>query len=274
MPEIKKFDKEYVISELKKLGLNLKGKVRIFLLGGCSMIFRNLKEATKDMDILFTSPDDLKEVINVLKSLGYFDVIELPAEYEQLGASAVLRNMDGFQVDLFYKQVCRGLEITDRMERRAEFFKSFGNLDVYLIAPEDVFLFKSITEREADLLDMRVLAERGINWNTIKEECLLQEKRKIWESFLVERLKELKEKYGIEAPITKELWKIAGDEMVKRVFVDIIENGNDTVGKIANVVKERFKYSESWTRKELKKLVDMGIIKVEKKGRRYRYYLN
>lgn len=201
MPEIKKFNREYMIAELEKIGLNLKKKVRIFLLGGCGMIFRNLKEATKDVDIVFTSPDDLREVVGVLESLRYSEVMKLPAEYKQLGAYAILRNKDGFQVDLYNKQVCRGLEITDRMERRAEFFKSFVNLDVYLIAPEDIFLFKSITEREADLLDMRTLVERGINWDTVKKECLLQEKRKIWESFLVVRLEELKAKYGIEAPI-------------------------------------------------------------------------
>jgi hypothetical protein len=274
MPEVKKFDEGYVVAELEKIGLNLEIKVKVYLIGGCSMVFRGLKEATKDVDVVLSSPDDLKEMVGVLKSLGYRDVLELPAEYRQLGASAILRNAEGFQVDLYYRQVCRGLEVTDRMEGRAEFFKSLGKLDVYLIAPEDIFLFKSITEREADLLDMRVLAESGIRWDTVKEECLLQEKRKAWEYFLVERLDELKEEYGIEAPITRELWKIAGDELVKRVFVAIIEDGNDTVDKIAKAVGERSKYSESWTRKELKKLVDRGIIKVDKKGKKYRYYLS
>lgn len=271
MAEVRKFDEGYVLGELEKIGLRLNRRVRAFLIGGCGMVFRDLKEATKDVDIVLVSPMDLKEVVEGLRSLGYSEVLELPAEYEQLGASAILRNKDGFQVDLYYKQVCRGLEVTGGMRGRAEFFKTLGNLDVYLITPEDIFLFKSITEREADLLDMRILAERGIDWDTIMGECLSQEKRKIWESFLVERLGELKDTYGIEAPIIRELWRIAGDELVRRIFVGIVEEGNDTADKIAKAIKERSDYSESWTRKELRKLVERGVLKVEKKGRKYRY---
>src|SRR3989304_4715716 len=105
---------------------------------------------------------DLKDFVDVSKGLGFQEIVKLPKEYEVLGASAVLRDAKGFQFDLFHRQVCRGLEITKRMEKRAEPCKTLGKLDVYMMAPEDVFLFKSITEREADILDMRSLAERGL----------------------------------------------------------------------------------------------------------------
>jgi hypothetical protein len=141
------------------------------------------------------------------------------------------------------------------------------------MAPEDVFLFKSITEREADILDMRSLAERGLNWDVIKEECTLQEKRKIWEYFLVYRLEELKSRFGIEAPIIKELWKIGGDELVKRVFTEIIKDGNDSFDKIHEVVKKRYKYSRSWTRKELRRLVEKGILKAKREKKNLKYSL-
>jgi len=190
-----------------------------------------------------------------------------------LGASAVLRNAKGFQFDLFHRQVCRGLEITKRMEERAELYRTFGKLDAFLMAPEDVFLFKGITEREADILDMRSLAERGLNWDAIKKECTLQEKRRIWEYFLVYRLEELKSRFGIEAPIIKELWKIGGDELVKRVFTEIIKNENDSFDKIHEVIKKKHKYSKSWTRKELKRLVEKGVFETKREKRKSRYFL-
>lgn len=273
MTERKMFNEDELKGKLEKLGKTLGRRVRVFLIGGCAMIFRGYKLATKDVDMVFMTPEEMNTVIEALKNLGYRNVMELPKEYGRLGASTVLRSSDEFQVDIFLRQVCRALEITERMEKRAEFFGSFGNLDVYLIAPEDIFLFKGITDREGDLLDMRTLADRGINWNVIMEECRLQEKRRIWEYFLVKRLAELKDKHGIDAPITKELWKVAGDELIRTVFTEIIESGNDTADKIIEVTRKRFRYSESWTRKMLHALVKRGVLKIEKTGRKNRYVI-
>lgn len=83
---------------------------------------------------------------------------------------------------------------------------------------------------------------------------------------MVYRLEELKSKFGIEAPIIKELWKIGGDELVKRVFTEIIKDGNNTFDKIHEVIKTKYRYSESWTRRELKRLVEKGILKVKREG--------
>ncbi|MFQ6052339.1 MAG: DUF6036 family nucleotidyltransferase [Candidatus Hydrothermarchaeota archaeon] len=272
--EPKMFTRSELINELERIGSKLGRKLKIFLIGGCSMVIRGYKVSTKDIDVIYANPNDLKDFVDVLKSLGFYDVKELPKEYQALGASTILRDPKGFQFDLFHRQVCRGLEITERMVERAEFFGSFGNLDVYLMSPEDIFLFKCITEREADLLDMRTLAERGLDWNIIKEECFTQEKRTIWEYFLVDRLEELKERTGIEAPIIKELWKLAGDELVKKVFVGIIKDGDDTFDKIFKRIRERYNYSESWTRKRLRELVDANVIRVEREGKRYRYFVD
>jgi predicted transcriptional regulator len=274
MPEIKKFEKAYITGELEKIGSALKRKIKIFLIGGCAMSFRELKTATKDIDIVFVSPEGLKDFASALKSLGYREAVKLPDEYKNIGASTILRNKDDFQCDLFYKQVCRGLEITERMEGRSQYFKTFGNLRVRLISPEDIFLFKSMTEREGDLEDMRILATGGLDWGKIKEECLLQERRKIWEAFLVDRLEELENRFHIKAPITRELKKLAGEEMTKMVLINIIKEGTDTVDEIAKVVKEKYKYSESWTRRELKKLVDAGTIKIKREGRVNKYAIS
>jgi len=158
------FNEPELISELERIGNSLKRRIKVFLIGGCSMVLRGYKLATKDIDVVFANLSDIKEVTDVLKGLGFQEVVELPKDYDALGASAILRDIKGFQFDIFHKLVCRGLEITDRMEKRAEFYRSLGNLDVYMMASEDIFLFKSITEREADILDMRTLAERGLDW--------------------------------------------------------------------------------------------------------------
>lgn len=65
MAEREKFGKEYVEKEFLRIGLALKTKIRVFLIGGCAMIFRGLKPATKDVDIVFTSPMELKNSLTL-----------------------------------------------------------------------------------------------------------------------------------------------------------------------------------------------------------------
>ncbi len=267
----KKFKRSELERHLEEIGNNLENNVKVYLIGGCSMIIRRLKIATKDIDAVFVSSKELRLFVNALKKLKFKEVVKLGLAYQKLGASAVLRNKDSFQFDVFLKQVCRALEVTETMLKRAEFYKRFGNLDVYLMSSEDVFLFKSITDRETDLADMETIAKAGINWNIIKKECLSQKKRRIWEAFLVQRLEKLKER-GISAPIIKDLWKSAGDELVKIAILEIIKSRNNSFGEIAKIMKEKYKYSKSWTRKELEKLVKKKIIIKQRNGKKYIYY--
>ncbi len=265
------FNRTELEGKLRDIGSSLKQRVKAYLLGGCAMVLRGQKSATKDVDIVLKSPQSLKHLVASLKSLGFHDVVRLPEDYQQPGASGVMRDDEGFQLDLFYKRVCKGLEMTVRMENRAELFGTFGNLDVYLMAPEDIFLFKGVTEREADLDDMRILAEARIDWDIVKEECLLQEKRRVWEDFLASKLLQLRERYGIESPIIKDLMKAADFQLVKIVFTEIMRGDNHTFAEIANAVKKKYGYSRSWTWRKLKELVEKGAIKRERMGRAYSY---
>jgi hypothetical protein len=72
------------------------------------------------------------------------------------------------------------------MNTRAHNLWDKGKLKIQIASKEDVFLFKGITEREADLEDMRLLAESGLNWKTIQQECQNQSTLSgvLWESAL------------------------------------------------------------------------------------------
>ncbi len=265
------FDERQLTGWLERIGRALKRKVTAYLIGGCAMVLRGQKLATKDVDLVLASAEELKHLVETLKAMDFHEIVRLPEEYKRLGASAIMRDGGGFQLDLFHRQVCRGLELTERMERRAQAFKDFNNLEIRLMSAEDIFLLKGVTERQADLEDMRILLERGLDWNIIKQECLLQEKRRIWEDLLVNNLIKLKERYGIESPITKDLIESADLEVAKRAFTKIILEGNETSAQIANAVKERYGYSESWTRAVLGELTQKGVLSRVRAGRGYRY---
>lgn len=103
-------------------------------------------------------------------------------------------------------------------------------LSVIRIAKEDLFLLKGITERERDLEDMFLLAESGIDYDIVFEECKMQseidERGNIWEASLNEKLKELENSYGIRVPFRKALEKVAEDKMIGLRIVKALQIEN------------------------------------------------
>ncbi|WP_394701141.1 DUF6036 family nucleotidyltransferase [uncultured Methanolobus sp.] len=54
------------------------------------------------------------------------------------------------------------------IERSHELFQ-LKNIAVYMISPEDIFVFKSITTRERDREDMYTLFSKALNFDLIKK---------------------------------------------------------------------------------------------------------
>lgn len=119
---------------------------------------------------------------------------------------------------------------------------------------------------------MRILAESGLNWNLINQECQSQSAASgvPWEDALYQKLLDLKEKYHIESPIEKLLRASAEKKLIGITLIGEIEKENNTVKSIAQSIKE----PHSFIRKELERLVYEGIIKVDKSHRPHKFHLN
>ncbi len=263
------FAKDQLLKKIGNLGDRLPQKMRIYTIGGGAMSFRGDKESTKDVDWILERPEDLKILMATLHELGYKEVKALPEEYEKMGASAILRDEEGFQCDLFLRQVCNAMVLSEAMKERAEPFKAFGNLEVYLASREDIFLFKGITERERDLEDMLSLLRRGLDHDAIIKECVFQSVNspRVWESFVFLKLEELEKKFEVTIPWKRKLKRIAEDAMAERLLLDLISKGNHTVKDLAKAANS----PEPWIRKELNLLEQRGLIRVRKRKRPYRY---
>ena len=270
--ERRKFTKEYMLNQMKVIASTLPTPISIYLIGGGGMALYGLKEATKDIDVVLSSSDDLKILVDTLRQLNYIPMKQLPREYRKMGASAIVENRDGFRWDIFHKQVCRALVVSENMISRATKVFEEGNLSVHLLSKEDIFLFKGITERDLDLEDMSSLAESGIDWNTIITECLQQSKSSgtIWEAALYERMVDLREKYGIRSPFEKRLRAIAEEKMTERRLITIIERGPNTVKEIS----AEMGFSETLVRREIMRLVREGKLKADTATRPHRFHLN
>ncbi len=128
------------------------------------MTFYGLKETTKDIDIILTSPEQLEELLTALSAVGYKKLLQalITMSYCKMQTSAIMENKEGFRWDLFINRVCNALMLSEEIKQRAKQLYRGSNLTVLITSKEDIFLFKGITEREADLDDMGILAgEQG-----------------------------------------------------------------------------------------------------------------
>ncbi len=201
---------------LTRIGASLRHDVTAYLIGGCAMILYNAKVATKDIDIVLMSDEDAEAVASALSGVGFAQAAPDDDIYRRLGTTTMMHDDKGTRFDIFVRTVCRKLRITDGMVSRSTRHAVYGRLTLNLVSPEDIFLFKSVTERAGDLDDMALLAERGLDWDVILSECANQSNDVILESFLAVRLQELEESKGIVSPIKATLETLTGAKLRKR----------------------------------------------------------
>jgi hypothetical protein len=273
MTQRRSFDKNYLQQEFDKLNSTTKHTMTLYLIGGGAMAFYGLKDATKDIDIILTNPEDLNNLKAALDAMGYKEpnplVITRP--YNDMQTSAILENRDGFRWDLFLSKVCGKLTLSADMQNRATNLYQGNSLKVLIASKEDLFLFKAITTRDADLDDTRILAQSGLNWETIAQECKSQSQVSglCWEDALSQNLQALKEKFSIESPIEKTLRKTAERKIIEISLLGQIQKGNNTISGIAQAIHE----PESFVRIELNRFVTKKVITVDKSKRPHKFFI-
>ncbi len=274
MAQRRSFDKNYLNQEFDKVNATAKQTLTLYLVGGGAMAFYGLKAASKDIDIILTSQGDLTNLQTILEEIGYKEPnpVLVTRAYNKMQTNAILENQDGFRWDLFLKTVCNALTLSAEMQKRATSLYQGNFLKVLIASKEDLFLFKGITEREADLDDMRILAQSGLYWETISQECRRQSEVSgvCWEGALYQNLLDLKEKYGIESPIEKSLRKVAERKIIETTLLGQIQKGNHTVKIIAQEIKE----PQNFIREELKGLADRGLIRMDRSSKPHKFFLN
>ena len=203
---VNQFNAEYIDKEFGKIATRVKTEISIYLIGGCGMSFRGLKETTKDVDIVFEKHSDFEVFCGALFGAQYWEPSKVEQEYAQLHASKMFRNNDDFHLDLFVERVIKKLYLSKNMISRGELYKKYGNLSVYLLSKEDIFLFKGLASegRERDLSDMRVIYP-NLNWSVIKKELQTQKLSEELVEHFKRRLVKFREIYQLDVPILNKI---------------------------------------------------------------------
>lgn len=191
-------------------------KLNLYLIGGGALMFHNAKASTKDLDIIVTSNYELELIENILFRLGFKEKL-LTIEYENFELDKMFE-LDDYRLDIFNQKVCGKLGLSDKMISRSKLELELSNIKLYVLSKEDIFVFKSITQREGDIEDSVKIIEQNINWKIVKEELLSQiESSGInnWVTLLNQRLQKLDEEFGLKSPITREIKELSKKEYEK-----------------------------------------------------------
>ena len=115
-------------------------------------------------------------------------------------------NTDGFHFDLFLKKVCGKLKLSSSMAGRAELYKEYNGLLVFLVSKGDIFLFKSLASegRKRDLDDMKNLYP-NLDWELILREIKSQKLNEDNVYSIIRRFEEFKRAYELDIPILMKL---------------------------------------------------------------------
>ena len=228
------FDREYLKKEMEKLDGLMKERLDFYLIGGGSMSFQNLKDATKDIDVVVRSEHDLKLLRDALVRTGY-SVPAVRGPYRQMQASLIMENRDGFRWDIFVIVICGGLRLSDAMLCRAVELFRFDRVLVHMISLEDIFIFKSVTSRERDREDMYQLFSQGLDFTVIRDEIIWQneqDRNVAWLAFFFNGVEEVVERYSVVIPFYDEFHDLAYSDMVSQMILDRLGKGDANVEEL------------------------------------------
>ncbi|WP_114577238.1 DUF6036 family nucleotidyltransferase [Saliphagus sp. LR7] len=246
---------------LEELGDYLETTIDAYLLGGGNLILRDLKDSTKDVDLVVEDGQTFFAIAESLQDLGYEERGDLEAAYNQLDPSIVLEK-DGFpRWDVFVETVAGQLQLTEAMIERCDQSFEYGDLRVHLLSLTDIFVFKSITEREGDLEDVALIAQQAdLDWEGIFEEIKTQEDRtgRFFSFAVLDTLDVLEQRYDIVVPLTDRLVSYC---LEKALLLSLDEP------KTIEDLREDLDFPDHRIYNKLRQLEEDGRITVDRSGR-------
>ena len=167
------FGSSAIRRQFSELASLINNDLTVYLIGGGALTLEELKNGTKDIDLIVREQFELKQLWHVLRSAGYEPQEELVAEYDELEAAFILEK-EGRRFDVFHKQVAGVISLSESMIARSRHLFEEDGLSVEMVSLNDIFLFKAVANREDDVDDMITIAEGGINEGVIIEEIMTQ----------------------------------------------------------------------------------------------------
>lgn len=261
MRERKKFEKGILDGHLDRISEQLSSKVEVYVIGGYALMVHSLRRMTKDIDIVFMDEKSMRAFTKAAKMAGFKGPEELPDEYRALGSRNILDAPDGVRFDIFVVKVCDALSVSETMFRRATTYTFRENLTLHIAAPEDIFMFKSITDREDDLEDMARMVGPKFDWATIEKEIHAQRDSWVWLNRVYARLLEFEEEKGVTSPLIKRLEKDAEVYQAMGIVLDKLDDKKLSKSDVSALLREDDK---DFVERVISELEERDLIEIRK----------
>lgn len=154
-----KFSAQELEALFTEIGKTLQGPLKVFLIGGCNLALKGIKAATKDIDLVVKDKNDFEKIQKTLHELGFGPLARQETSYRKMEPSEIFVLFGKPRVDVFTRIVCNALTLSESMVDRS-IEKKYGSLSVNFVKPEDIILFKAITDRDGDLDDIAAIIRR------------------------------------------------------------------------------------------------------------------
>lgn len=245
--EVRKYALDDLRSEMRLVASKLGGPIDVYLIGGCAMSYARLKASTKDIDLVLKDAGTLAKLEAALAKADYDLMTGLRPEYQQLGAARYFEKPTAPQWDVYVRTVCRRLQLSPGMIARATREEpELQNLRIQRLAPSDIFIFKSITERAADKDDMDVIFASGLDWTVVMDEMRWQSQNSdvAWAVAFYQSLEGFA-KEGNVVPILRELEALADQEAGEKRVLELVREGTTSLADIVRAIGEDPNWVES-----------------------------
>jgi len=134
-------DWSYIKNELMEVDKLLTKEIDVYLIGGSALSFYGIKDATKDIDVLFENQYDCAEFFNAVIKLGYETSEQYFPPLIQMEATFFVYKDDEIWIDLFVKNVMNKFELTKSIKfRSVQTDLPTTKLTVNCLDENDIFL--------------------------------------------------------------------------------------------------------------------------------------
>lgn len=149
-----------VYAILGDIGRTLSESIEVLVIGGAGLQEYNLKDATKDIDIVCKTDLEKDTILKCAQNNG-FEITRPEPRHCRLCIDRIA--VKGISiVDLFAREIVPGFFITDRMWDRYGKTRTVGGLIVNYASINDIFSLKLLSHRPGDLEDCIDLITEGL----------------------------------------------------------------------------------------------------------------
>jgi hypothetical protein len=225
--ESKISSREDVEKILKGLGELLAEPVQVLIIGGAAMLEYDLKDVTKDIDLVCRDATGKVRLLEATKSLG-FEVFGPEKRHARLGLDRVAIKGE-HTLDIFASRISYDFGLSETMWGRGRTTRILGKAEMRYAAVEDIFILKLIANRPRDIEDCVALASTRMDYEAIYSEIEAQYAKagtveeKIWITYLEEGIGKLEEDYLMQVPIADRVSELA-DEYREKLYRKLSES--------------------------------------------------